>query len=434
MNDGAREHSMLRQPLIRYAHYVVGLLLVVYICNQSDRVLVVLLMQPIKKEFDLTDTQLGFLAGPALSILYTVLGIPIARWADRSNRVNIMSGAIALWSAVTVSFSVVTSFWQLAAAQIGVGIGEAGFTAIAISLIADYYPDASARMRALSVFTLAVPISGVLSGVAAGWINEIYGWRAVFVFAGVPGLLLALLLKGTIGEPNRNVVSLAVSTPSGHGSLKLILQTLVGPGPLRHLAVGACLANVVACLFNWLPAYLIRNRGLSTSEADVWYAMISGIGGGVGIWLSGRLAAHRGAGVPRATRLVATAVSLVLPTLALSLWGSPKYVSLVSLVVCQALMYFFLAPTLAMVQELSPPNIRATMMSLFILIEVLAGALLGVQLVGTLSDALKPLLGSDSRALQWSLTAISVLSIWSAVHFWLAGRRPLRDGCVEFGR
>jgi len=288
-----------------------------------DRALVPFLMEPIRKEFTLSDTQLGFLAGPALAVLYTILGIPIARWADRSNRVNTMFASIALWSAIVVSFAVVKSFWELAAAQVGVGIGEAGFTAIAISVIADYHRKTAARARALS-----------------------------------------------------------------------------------------------------MPAFLVRRWGIGTGEMGLWYAVIFGGGGGGAIWLSGRLTGQSGHSIAQPTRSIAVATALVPPTMVLSLWSSWKYLSLAAFILCQALVFFFLAPTLALVQQLCSQNARATMASLFILTEVLAGSVLGVQLVGALSDALTVTLGNDSQALQWSMTAISMLAVWAAAHFWIAGRTP----------
>src|SRR5262249_7833455 len=161
-----------------YKRYVTLILLVVYVFNQTDRAIFGFLMEPMKRDLHLTDSQLGFLAGPALFLFYALLGVPVARMADGSHRVNIMSIAMGLWSAIVMLTAAAGKFWHLALTRIGVGVGEAGFSAIAIAVIADYH-SAAERARALSIFMLALPFGAVVSSLTAGWINEAYGWRAV---------------------------------------------------------------------------------------------------------------------------------------------------------------------------------------------------------------------------------------------------------------
>src|SRR5688572_11334509 len=148
-------------PTIPYKRYVTVLLLIVYIFHRTDSTIFGFLMEPIKRELGLSDTELGFLAGPALVLFYATLGVPMARWADRSHRVNIMALAITLWSGIVTLSSMVTTFWQFALARVGVGIGEAGFSAIAQSVVSDYH-SAKERTRAISTFMLAIPLAGVV--------------------------------------------------------------------------------------------------------------------------------------------------------------------------------------------------------------------------------------------------------------------------------
>ena len=214
-----------------YKRYVTTLLLFVYVFNQLDRLVFIILMEPIKREFSLTDTQLGFLGGPALVLLYSFLGIPVARWADRGRRITIMTAAIALWSAIATLTAAVHQFWKLALVRVGVGVGEAGFSAVAVSVISDYESDAN-RARALSSFMLAYPIAGLISNLLGGWINQLYGWRPVFVISGLPGILLALLMAATVREPPRRraPASENLSCPP----LRVVLSTLWQRRSLRH--------------------------------------------------------------------------------------------------------------------------------------------------------------------------------------------------------
>jgi MFS family permease len=411
-----------------YRRYVTSLLLVIYVCNQTDRALFSFLMEPIKHDLGLSDSQLGFVAGPALSLLYTVLGIPIARWGDKSHRVNIMSAAIVVWSCVVVSFAAIGKYWHLVLAQVGVGIGEAGFTAIAISVISDYYSAASDRTRAISLFMLGIPIAGVVSSLAAGWINQAYGWRAVFLAAGLPGIFLALLMKSTVAEPPRYRLLSATSASPDRPPLRAVFATLWQQRTLRHLAIGQCLANIVICCTNWLPLFFIRDHGMATGELGTWFAVIAGVGGGAGIWLSGYMTSRFGAADERIkVRLMALATALIAPTLAIVIWNPSKELALLILIPCQALMFFFLAPTMSLVQALSAPSTRATMASVFIFIQVLAGGVIGIQLPGILSDLLTPIVGNAGLALRWSMSATSLLAFWAAFHFWMSARTIRRD-------
>jgi MFS family permease len=418
-----------------YKRYVTSLLLVIYVCNQTDRALFSFLMEPIKHDLGLSDSQLGFVAGPALSLLYTVLGIPIARWGDKSHRVNIMSAAIVVWSCVVVSFAAIGRYWHLVLAQVGVGIGEAGFTAIAISVISDYYSAASERTRAISLFMLGIPIAGVVSSLAAGWINQAYGWRTVFLAAGLPGIFLALLMKSTVEEPPRYRLLSAASASPDRPPLRAVFATLWQQRTLRHLAIGQCLANIVICCTNWLPLFFIRDHGMATGELGTWFAVIAGVGGGAGIWLSGYMTSRFGAADERIkVRLMAVATALIAPTLAIVIWNPSKELALLILIPCQALMFFFLAPTMSLVQALSAPSTRATMASVFIFIQVLAGGVIGIQLPGILSDLLTPIVGNGGLALRWSMTATSLLAFWAAIHFWMSARtirRELADASTD---
>ena len=417
-----------------YKRYVTGLLLVVYVLNRADATIFGFLMEPIKQDLGLSDGQLGFLAGPALVLFYATLGIPVARLADRSSRVNIMSIAIALWSGIVTLSAAVANFWHFALARIGVGIGEAGFSAVAQSLITDYHRSAE-RTRALSIFMLGIPLGKVVSSLGAGWINQLYGWRMVFVVAGIPGIVLALLMKWTVREPLRTSNDPLVAVREDQPSLRSVFTTLWRQRAVRHLAVGTGLANIVCfSMLAWTPAFFVRNHAMATGELGTWLAFVSGVGGSLGIWLGGNLSSRPGSQDWRVRlRLIAAATALITPVAVMTLWISPKEAALLILLVGYILMFFFFGPAFSLVQELSGVNMRATTASIFILIQALAGGVIGIQMLGVLSDVLTQRLGSSALALRWSMTLINLLALWAAVHFWRAGQWIVKDARASDG-
>ena len=278
-----------------YKRYVIGLLLVVYICNYVDRQILALLMEPIRREFRLSDTQLGFLSGPAFVLLYATMGIPIARYADRRNRVTIISLSIAIWSGMVMLSGFAGNFWHLLLARVGVGIGEAGCTPSAQSLISDYCSPIE-RTRALSIYLLGLPLGVLVSYLLGGWINQAFGWRMAFMAVGLPGLILAWLVKRTIQEPPRYRNDNTVAVTKTRVPIGVVFATLWRRRALRHLTIAfAIVGTVAASTLAWLPAFFIRTHGMATGELGTWLAPVTGIGGGVGIWLGGFLATRYGA-------------------------------------------------------------------------------------------------------------------------------------------
>ena len=408
-----------------YTYYVTTLLLLVYVFNQLDRRVFDIVMEPIKHEFSLTDTQLGFLSGPALAVVYSLLGIPVARWADRGPRVAIMTTAIVLWSIMASLTAVVDQFWQLSLVRVGVGIGEAGFSAIAISLIGDYVSDKD-RTRALSTFMLAGPLGALISNLMGGWVNEFYGWRLVFVVAGLPGILLALLMRGTVQEPPHRLVSRPEDM--ARPSLRHVFSAIWQRDSLRHLLIAQGLANIVPNAMGWLYVFFIRQHDMTTGELGSWFAVTDGVGGMAGIWLSGFLVTRFAGNDPRMkARLLTYAGVAVAPLALFVLWCPYKHAALLGCILLNISMYFYLAPAAALVQDLAGANMRATMASVVILFQILAGGVIGTQLVGVLSDALTPLAGNSTVAIRWSMALVAMVTLWAALHFWWAGRFIRKD-------
>jgi MFS family permease len=408
-----------------YRRYVGVLLTIVYVFNQLDRMVFNILMEPIKHEFSLTDTQLGFLAGPAQVLIYACLGIVVARWADRHRRIAIMTVAIILWSAMAALTATAHDFWQLVLVRVGVGVGEAGFSAVALSVIGDYASDKD-RTRALASFALAMPIASLIGDSMGGWVNELYGWRLVFILAGAPGILLALLMRMTVQEPPRRVST--SSDGSGRASLPLVLSTLWRRRSLRHLMIGQALANIVVTSMSWISVLFIRQHGMSTGELGSWFAVTDVVGGMGGIWLSGFLVSRYGAkDAGMKARLMAYAAVLAAPLAIFVLWCPFKHAALLGFLLLNVPVLFFIAPTYALVQDLVGANMRATMAAVFTLTQMLAGGVIGTQLVGLLSDALAPIAGNSTLSLRWGMAIGSMLTLGAALNFWLAARFVRQD-------
>ena len=185
-----------------YRWYALGILVLVFTSSHVDRQIMGILLEPIKQDLGASDTQMGFLIGLTFALFYATLGMPIAMLADRANRRNIITAAITIWSGMTVVCGMAQSFFQLALARIGVGIGEAGSSPPSHSMISDMFP-LSERGTAMGIYALGVNIGLLIAYLAGGWMSEHWGWRLTFIAVGVPGLLIALIVRFTVAEPER---------------------------------------------------------------------------------------------------------------------------------------------------------------------------------------------------------------------------------------
>nr|MDH4382292.1 MFS transporter [Gammaproteobacteria bacterium] len=281
------------QPGSALRHYVLGVLLVVYTFNFIDRQILSILMESIKRDLQLSDQSLGFLSGFAFAAFYATLGIPMALWADRGNRRNLISISLALWSAMTAVCGLAQNFTHLALARIGVGIGEAGCSPPSHAIISDYFHPRE-RATALGIYALGIPF-GVMFGLfLGGWINEVFGWRNAFFLLGLPGIALAVVVRMTVPEPQRGLSDARVD----HGerpSFGETLRFLRRRPAFMHLSFGAGLACFLGYgLITWLPAFLIRSHGLKTGEIGLWLGLLMGVVGGIAMFSGGVLADRLG--------------------------------------------------------------------------------------------------------------------------------------------
>jgi len=421
----------------RYRWYVVWLLFGVYVLNFVDRQILIILMEPIRLEFGFSDKQLGLLGGLAFAVLYSTLGIPIARLADRSNRVNIISISIFVWSLATVLTGFARSFTQLLLARIAVGIGEAGCSPPAYSLLADYFGK-DRRTTAFSIYSMGI-YGGVFVGYLVGaYVAQYHGWRAAFWVVGAPGLLMALVVKFTLREPPRGLADgRAVQAPPPPAGQ--VLRRLTNKPTFRHLALAAALHAFVGYGVNGFhPSFLIRTHGFSVAEVGVVLSVVAAVSGIGGTWFGGYLA-------DRFTRQwkdvrwqlwvpgIATLVNVPIALMAYTWPDRNMVVGLLFVSLVFGVMY--LGPTFATIQRLVSSRERALGSALLLLVINLVGLGLGPWLVGMLSDIMNQwqLAGGAGAAaakaggLRAALAIMVCINVWSFVHYMLAARTLDRD-------
>jgi MFS family permease len=427
----------------RYKNYLLVILLVVLAFNFMDRLALGLLLQSIKVDLELSDTQLGFLSGIAFALFYSVMGIPIARWADRGNRVTIISVTTGLWSIAVISCGMATTFLQLLLARVGVAVGEAGCIPPAHSLIADFFTRAE-RPKAVARYMLGAPLSFVFGYFAAGWLNEVYGWRATFALLGVPGLLLAMLTRLTLREPRldkrmqygaasgiskepRTVAAPKRMESHDQPSLKLVCVTLWHNTTFRHLMFSFSVMHFFTYgILQWQPTFFIRSYGLETGFLGTWLAVIYALGGLIGTFCGGEWAARRAA---HNEQLQLRAVAIVYAGFGLIstlVYLAPNH-HLAFLVMGLAWTGINTAngPIFATIQTLVPPRMRAMSIAVIYFFSNLIGMGLGPLAAGALSDALRPILGDES--LRYALLALCPGYMWGAWHVWRGSTAVARD-------
>ena len=466
-----------------YRSFVLGSLLLVYVFNFIDRSIINILTEPIKASFGVEDWQMGLLGGPAFAILYTMLGIPIARFAERYHRVWIIAIAVFVWSLMTALCGVATSFLVLFLFRVGVSVGEAGCTPPAQSLIADYFVPKS-RATAVSIYALGVPLGGMFAAVFAGFIvgnldgpslaalfeawgwnwmlglldwQAVEGWRVAFILVGIPGIILAFVVKLTIQEPPRGYTDPPSAQKLEKASMKDVFKILSGKPTFWHIVAGATVASFVGYgVAQFTTSFLVRTHGLSLETAAILFGVIIGLMAALGVFLSGYLADQMATRHPRALCwMPALGMGLSVPLYAMGYLAPTVWLALPPLMAAATLHYFYLGPMYAIVGGVVDSRMRATSVAVTLFILNLLGYGLGPPLIGMLSTVLKSvfLSGNDlgmtletckvvadltaeaaatcasanSEGLRWSIIAFCSLYAWAAVHYLLAGRTLMRD-------
>ena len=410
----------------RYANYVLVILTMMYTFNYLDRWVLSILVEDIKADFGVSDTYMGFLLGPVFAIFYTVLGLPIARLADRSSRRNILSIAFMAWSAMTALSGLARNGIDLALARVGVGVGEAGGTAPAHSLLADYFPP-ERRAFAFGVFQQGVFLGQFFGLTLGAWISTTFSWQQTFIAFGVAGLFGAALLFATVREPIRGRYDAAPpESANARPSIKEVFALLWGKKSFRALAIGGGIASFGGTGFGtWMPALLERALGMPRIEIGTRYGMTMAIFGGLGALLGGYL-------TDRLSRrdvrwllwMPAVSVILSLPFLMAQVFA-PSATFAVAMAIPSGILGGGWAPAAyAGVQRLAPAHMRAVAASIMVLFITLLGQGAGPQAIGILSDLFEAEHGLNSIRIAIAV----VLSSYSLAFVALViGARHLRS-------
>lgn len=421
-----------------YRRYVLGLLFTVYVVNFVDRQIMTILLQPIKAEFGFSDSQLGILTGLAFALLYATLGIPIARYADRSSRVKVIAAAVFVWSLFTAATGLAKTYTHFFLARVAVGIGEAGCSPPAYSLISDYFTP-ERRATALSTYAMGI-FGGVFVGfLLGGNVAQAFGWRAAFFVVGLPGVFLAVIVKMTLREPPRGFSDPGTFVAKDPPSIGAALGSLWSKASFRHLSMAAALHAFVGYgVGGFIPAFLIRTHHLSVAEVGNWLALIAAGGGFVGTFLGGYLSdrlaktkrdARHYMWVPGVSTLIAVPLSLLVYLVPY------KYGALMLMIPTGLLGAMYLGPTFAMTQGLVGVRERALAGAILLFIINLIGLGGGPWLTGVLSDFMRGRfleVGTEAtlataQGLRYALCFMVCINLWSAFHYAMAARTLRED-------
>lgn len=418
----------------RNRYLALSLLMTAYVFNFIDRQILAILQEPIKAELALSDTQLGLLTGFAFAVFYVVMGLPIARWADRGNRRNIIALAVGIWSFFTAISGMVTSYVQLLLVRIGVGVGEAGCSPPSHSMLSDIFSRFE-RATAIGIYTVGVNIGILLGFLAGGWLNEFFGWRVAFLAVGIPGVILAIAIRLYLHEPRRGrtdePVLAALPESEEQPSMKAVFTTLWRLHTFRYMAVAAAfIAFAGYGLLNWLPSFFIRIHGLSTATVGTWFALILGIGGGLGTWLVGYFSDRLGRRDERwYLWLTAISIAVYLPLLIGIFLVQNATLGLLLYIVPGVFLTTYLPPIIAVTHNLVPNRMRAMSSAVVYLILNLIGLGLGPVSIGFISDMLAPTLGNDGLRYAM-LTVIPAAAVLGIVFLMLAARTIRRENAA----
>lgn len=392
-----------------------------------------ILQEPIKRDFQLLDWQLGLLTGASISLLYTAMTIPIARSVDRGlNRVRLIASVTLLWSVLTAACGLTRGFGQFVVARMGVGMAEAGFTPAAHSLLSDLYP-LRGRPVAMGIFSLGVPI-GIMTGMAVGGVvAQHYDWRTALMVVGLPGVLVALGFALVAREPARGASEAAgdsgLALPIAPMRFGAAIGTLWHCRAYVHVVMGSAAASFAASgIFSWMPPLLIRVHGMSLSQVGLELGLLSGVSGLIGMWLGGWQAARLGArGLHAMLWAPVIGLTISIPIFIAAFHAASGSATLLILFVPLVLSGLWTAPSIALTQSLAPLAARATASAVYIVTANLIGVAMGPLVIGGLSDVLTRNMGDAGAALRWALTIAALTLIWSITHWSLALRRLMKD-------
>ncbi|RAI36598.1 hypothetical protein CH338_17375 [Rhodoplanes elegans] len=401
--------------------------------NQLDRQLTVILLEPIRCEFALSDVELGLLSGFGFAILHAGLSIPAAVWVVNRGRRNLVAVSTAVWGLATVASGLAQSFGQLLLGRIGIGIGagEAGVTPASHAMISDAFPQQE-RAGAMAVWSSGINLGVLLAFLVGGFVGQRYGWRAAFVGCGLATAAMALVVRFALAEPARAAdrAADALRAMPSLALLALTIRTMWGEPALHHIVFGATITATVGYgAISWVPSFLVRVHGLDLATTGTYLALVIGVGGAGVVLLGGRLA-DRLQRFGLGWSLVAIGLWLIVvkPFGLMFYLTSSTTVALVAFVLPATAANAYLGPALAALHNGFPPTVRPAASAVFLIAVNLIGLGVGPLLVGALSQLVFAEAGP--RSLGYALAVMQGLGAWGALHFILAGRWLSRRGAA----
>lgn len=409
----------------KYSNFVLFMLTGVYVFNFIDRQILVILQESIKKDLGLSDTQLGLMSGFTFALFYVSFGIPIARLADKGNRKKIITISLIIWSGMTALSGRAQNFIQLLLARIGVGIGEAGGSPPAHSMISDLYAPGK-RATALAIYSTGISIGILLGFLVGGWIDRYFGWRTAFFVVGLPGIIFALIFHFTVKEPLRGLSENKIGADVS-SSTKEVILSLWRSKSFRYLALGTGMAAYSAyAKTSWIPSFLARVHGMKSDEIGYWLSMLIGIGSGLGYFFGGYLADKMGKADKRWYLWLPAAALLIAIPFSLTVYFVPNtMVALLFIAIPAFLVSIYLAPCIALTHGLVGLRMRAMASAILFFVLNIVGLGCGPLITGMVSDYLKPAMGTDS--LRWALSSALIANILAAFCFFMAAKNIRED-------
>jgi MFS family permease len=426
MHDNPVTPSRLDRPV--YQHYVLCVLVLGYIFNVIDRGVLAIVQTDIREELQISRTAMGLLTGLGFGVFYSVMGIPIARLADRWSRVNVLALAIGLWTLATAACGAAVNYLTLAAFRTATGVGEAGGSPPSHSLISDYFPT-SRRATALAIYAMSVPLGTAIGNVISGWSNVYFGWRWTFVIVGLPGVLVALLVWLTVQEPPRGYAD-------GPGSrirrptppFLDVFRFLLGRKSFMHMAFGAALHSVMWYAgSNWNAEFFRGTHNLNSGVTGNYlaiFALVGAIGSLTGGLLADRLSARNDdkrwyMWVPGIACLT------MMPFQFIAYLSTDLTIAVPAFSIMVVLASVFFGPSFSVAQSIATVRMRAVAASMLLFIQSIIGLTLGAILPGVISDLLETALGDNS--LSYAMVIVGLVNVWAAVHYFLGARSYRHD-------
>jgi MFS family permease len=415
-------------PSLAMRWYVLLMTVMVYTLSIADRYVISTVLEPIRLELQLSDSGIAFLTGVSLAIFYVLFGFPLSWLIDRYSRRHIITVSVIVWSAMTTLTGLAQSYWHLLVARIGVGIGEAGGTPGASSLLSDYFPVAR-RPMALTVFSLGAPIGAWIGADFAGSIADAQGWRAAFLWLGVPGVVFGLLFWLTVREPRRGQFDVAAKSAAPAPPLGETLGYIWR----RRAAFHVVMASGVSALWGWglvwwTPAFLMRSHGMSAGEAGDLLGPIHLLGGAVATLLTSWLLSHPAMTDPRRV-MVFLGVSIGLCTVVSfgAYWTRDPALTRLLLWIYVPAIYFYIGPTFGLLNNLVEPRMRAVACATLLFVANVFNLIVAPQGVGLLSDLFAGGHAADAESLRLALLCLAPTGLWATYHYFAALPRLLAD-------